>query len=82
MELPGFAKKFASFISQFWFRSRDHPKEKLCFLSFLSAATDYVSEVLLRNSLVRLAIIATNTCAATHQLIDQPVIGRITRNLL
>src|SRR6202045_3396831 len=76
-----FAIKFPSFCGKGRFRGGNHPKKMFCFLRFLNAAADGISEILFRDALVCFAIVRANARAAANKLIDQAIICRIARNL-
>ena len=52
------------------------------FLCFLHTTANDVAEVLFRNAFVSLAIIRTDTRAATDKLINQAIVYRIARDFL
>ncbi len=52
-------------------RSGNHPKPMFSLSSFLSAITDFVQEFLFAISIISLAVISTNTCARSSDLINK-----------
>ena len=81
MQFLGLAIKLPGFISQARFGSSDHAQEESGFLGLFDTAPNGIPKVLLRNAFVCFTIICPNTCAAAHDLVDQPIVGWIARNL-
>jgi hypothetical protein len=69
-------------IGQCRLGSRDHSKKELRFLCLLYATPNNTSKFLFGDSFICLAIIRADACAASHKLIDKPIVTRVTRNFL
>src|SRR5205823_4706949 len=76
----GFTIKGAGGFSQPRFSSGNQAKKVFRFLRLFYAPSDGVPEVLLRNALVRFAIVRSHARSAADELADQPIIARTARN--
>src|SRR2546430_1147458 len=68
------------FRGEFRLGSDDHAQEKFRLLGFFHAAADRIFKILLRDSLVGLAIVGPYARTGTNQLVNQAVTGWIVRN--
>jgi len=81
MQFMGFSPNFARFSFQLRFRNRNHSKKKLRLTRFFSTGPDTMFEIGFGHSIIRFAIVCTDACSGSHQLIHQSIIDRAPRYL-